>query len=710
MQPCLVKSEKRWTMRAARGILFCSAIFVSSGVGAQRATPSRVNVALYSRLLAMTDSRTFNRALIDSALASTWAPLRAAAALGIGQVGTAHGMEGVPRLRELLIDRDEKVASNAAYALGLLHDSASVQHLAAQLPGTPRVAREAAWALGEIGAPARTAITSALAGPVTDEARMIQLLLAAAKLRPVPVESLRRYLTMTNPPSIIWAASYAIARSRSPAGVRDLIALANQPAFIQAASEKRVSTNAPPSSALVTAEAYISPSALQRTRAEIGRALSKAAAGDSLGDRAFNVLSRLALDPHPHVRINAVRSLATYGSRGKETVVASTRDADANTRIAAAQVLGTVLDSTLVAWRPLWGADTSLMYRSSLLASAAAKGVRLPELETWQGHPDWRYRAAALNAAANAGNVRFATQVGNEMKADKDGRVRAAAYSAIAGNDTTLSPAVHDALMPGLSDPDYIVRAGVIGTLARRPNAVDTRTVVDAYERAARDSGNDARIAAISYVAAAWKRDSAVFAPQLRERIGRLHPSTDPLVRAEAAHSSVFRGWESTSGTSKPIEWYQSIVRTYVLPSLAGNRPRATIRTVRGDIVLDLYGADAPITVDNFLRLAKSGYYRGTRFHRVVPNFVIQDGDPRDDGNGGPGYAIRDEMNPRRYDRGALGMALSGPDTGGSQYFITHSPQAHLDGHYTVFGRVLRGYPALDTIVQGDPITSVIAR
>jgi len=91
----------------------------------------------------------------------------------------------------------------------------------------------------------------------------------------------------------------------------------------------------------------------------------------------------------------------------------------------------------------------------------------------------------------------------------------------------------------------------------------------------------------------------------------------------------------------------------------------------------------------------------------VVPDFVIQDGDPRGDGNGGPGYAIRDEINPRRYGRGAVGMALSGPDTGGSQFFVTHSPQPHLDGVYTLFGQVIQGDDVLDRIVQGDRIRRI---
>jgi cyclophilin family peptidyl-prolyl cis-trans isomerase len=122
---------------------------------------------------------------------------------------------------------------------------------------------------------------------------------------------------------------------------------------------------------------------------------------------------------------------------------------------------------------------------------------------------------------------------------------------------------------------------------------------------------------------------------------------------------------------------------------------------------LTLFVADAPITVHNIVDLAKRGYFDGQRFHRVVPNFVVQGGDPRGDGNGGPGYAIRDELNRRRYGRGTLGMALSGPNTGGSQFFVTHSPQPHLDGGYTVFGELIEGGDVLDRIVQGDPIVRV---
>ncbi|HEX6575434.1 MAG TPA: peptidylprolyl isomerase [Gemmatimonadaceae bacterium] len=675
---------------------------------AQSSSPSQSDTRLYARLMAMTDSRTYDKPLLDSALGSSWKPLRSAAALATGQVGRAHGLPGLSTLTGLLRDRDSDVAANAAYALGLLHDSAAVSSLVSALSAAPVVAREAAWSLGEIGAPATSAITEALLGKPADDALAIQLLLASAKLRPVPVASIRPYLAMADRPSVRWAAAYAIARTRAAAGIRDLIALANTPSMNvrPAPAEVRIDPVIP------TADAYVNPPvALQRTKAEIARALTKQAAGDSLADSAFVVLTRLAGDLHPHVRINAVRSLASYGEKGKAAVIAAAGDRDANVRITAAQSLGTVLDSTVSAWMPLWQRDTALMYRSSLLASAIQSGARLPAVTSWRSHNDWHYRAAALNAAGGSRDTTFARAAAQAMLNDDDGRVRAAAYGILAGNDTAAPPAsIHAALIRGLSDRDFYARATVIGALSSHPDAKDAQAVLASYVKSLADSGNDARIAGISYLASAWKKDSANFSADLKRQLTVLKPSDDPLVRAQAESVSVFKSWPSTSGNLRPLSWYQDLVRTYVVPALNGRTQRATIRTRRGDIELELFGADAPITVRNFMNLARTGYYRGTGFHRVVPNFVAQDGDPRDDGNGGPGYAIRDEMNRRRYIRGALGMALSGPDTGGSQYFITHSPQPHLDGHYTVFGRVLKGYDALDSIVQGDRILSITVK
>ena len=129
--------------------------------------------------------------------------------------------------------------------------------------------------------------------------------------------------------------------------------------------------------------------------------------------------------------------------------------------------------------------------------------------------------------------------------------------------------------------------------------------------------------------------------------------------------------------------------------------------TDRGTIQIELAVLDAPLTVENFVTLARKGYFDGLSVHRVVPDFVIQSGDPRGDGEGGPGYTIRDELSERPYLRGTVGMALDWADTGGSQFFITHSPQPHLDAKYTVFGRVIAGMDVVDQIQQGDIIRRV---
>jgi cyclophilin family peptidyl-prolyl cis-trans isomerase len=131
-----------------------------------------------------------------------------------------------------------------------------------------------------------------------------------------------------------------------------------------------------------------------------------------------------------------------------------------------------------------------------------------------------------------------------------------------------------------------------------------------------------------------------------------------------------------------------------------------TFHTNKGDFTVAL-DAEAPLTSGNLVALARKGYFRGITFHRVVPDFVAQAGDPRGDGEGGPGYTIRCEITRRPYRRAVLGMALSGKDTGGSQFFFTHSPQPHLDGRYTAFGEVTRGMEVVDRLLEGDTIQDV---
>lgn len=142
-------------------------------------------------------------------------------------------------------------------------------------------------------------------------------------------------------------------------------------------------------------------------------------------------------------------------------------------------------------------------------------------------------------------------------------------------------------------------------------------------------------------------------------------------------------------------------------PALADAPSRAVLVTSRGEIEVELLADAAPTTVARFAGLARDGFYNGLSFHRVVPAFVIQGGDPRGDGYGGPGWSQRCEDNRVGYDRGTVGMALAGRDTGGSQFFITHGPAPHLDARYTAFGRVVRGMDAVDQIQVGDRIISV---
>ena len=667
---------------------------------------SAAEIRTYARLLAMTDARAADAALIAEALASNSSIVRRAAARSIGQL---RERQQIPRLLTLLADPDTAVAATAAFSLGLLRDSTTVPVLVTAIArrAPVSVSAEAAWALGEMGNASRRSIDSLLVAinapppkPVVDTARVTAatvgqppvvvppptppidsrvtaaLLLSAAKMRPLPVTAIAPYLRSRDP-ELAWRAAYALARTPSASAVRPL-------------AERILTNNA-------------------ELRANIARGLARSAAGDTLASVARRALDFLVEVRDPHVRINAVRSLASYGPSARIPVIAATRDTNPNVRITAAQNLARVMDRDLIRWAWLWESDTAFAYRTAVLEAATRTGVELPALREWRLSDDWRRRAALATAARVAPSPTRGVELAMPLTREVDPRVRAAGFAAL-GERVDSIPGVADSIRVGFADRDPRARAAAITALRGRASAADAARIVTVYRRSVADSVNDARVAAVEFLAAAWRRDSASFSDTLRRAIGALAQPPDREVSAAARGTSVFAAWKSDPIAARPIEWYEDVVRRLVVPAMNGTNPSVQLVTERGTITLGLAPIEAPLTVHNFLSLTTAGFYRNTRFHRVVPNFVAQDGDPRGDGSGGPGYAIRDELNRLRYDRGVLGMALSGPDTGGSQYFITHSAQPHLDGGYTVFGRVLAGFAVLDALVEGDRLTEARVR
>jgi peptidyl-prolyl cis-trans isomerase B (cyclophilin B) len=140
---------------------------------------------------------------------------------------------------------------------------------------------------------------------------------------------------------------------------------------------------------------------------------------------------------------------------------------------------------------------------------------------------------------------------------------------------------------------------------------------------------------------------------------------------------------------------------------MAQKNPHVIMETDKGTMKIELFETDAPATVENFITLIEKGFYDGLTFHRVIDDFMIQGGCPRGTGTGGPGYTIKCEINPNKHLRGSLSMAHAGKDTGGSQFFICHSPQPHLDGIHTVFGLVIEGLDVVDKISKSDKMKKV---
>ncbi len=574
--------------------------------GTKPAPRDSLDVTLYARILKSADQRVLDSTLIMTALESPNAEIRRVAARTVSQVALRHRRRAIPLLMTLSQDADSAVASAAIFGLGLVRDTASVPLLAAVVRHREQSAAAAAWSLGEIGSPAAATIASLLA-PSADSQPLMhsvirELLIAASKRRALDFSAIAPYIRSPDP-ELRWAAAYAVARNRAPSGARALLdAVSPDAAF----------------------------------RAELARELTAATVGDSLRAGALARLRVLVADSSPYVRINALHSIATFGTLARPAILRGLHDRNANVRVAAAQSSATAFDTAAVVWREAWSADTSYKVRKSLLDAAALDRVELPAEQDWRESSDWRRRAAAVSAMAGSSDTARARIIALAATHDQDARVRGSAYNVLVGSDTAMrNSTVQRALLAARSDPDSIIRSSIPGNRSRE---LDTAVV------------------------------------------------------------------------ERPIEWYENAVRRVVIPSLRGQPPRALMHTVRGQIVIALDGDLAPLTVLNFATLADAHTYDNLTFHRVVPGFVAQDGDPRGDGEGGPGYSIRDELTLLPYERGAVGMALSGPDTGGSQYFLTLTPQPHLTGHYTVFGHVTSGLDVMDALVEGDAINSISVR
>lgn len=266
-------------------------------------------------------------------------------------------------------------------------------------------------------------------------------------------------------------------------------------------------------------------------------------------------------------------------------------------------------------------------------------------------------------------------------------------------------PGLAEVLRDHLKDSDVIVRATAAELLGELPpDETNTRALVAALPVALADKElNDAALAILDSLAKfklAKANDAIKSALNSRDYLVRRKAVA--LLKANGAGD--FSARIGTAQTRNTAADYERAINRI------GKQIDAVVTTDKGSFTIRLLPDEAPLTVDNFIQLAKRKYFNGITVHRVVPNFVIQDGDPRGDGNGGPGYQIRCEINEVPYERGAVGMALSGKDTGGSQWFVTHAPQPHLDGGYTVFGNVISGMETVDGVVRGDVIRSIVIK
>ena len=683
-------SSSRLPIRFACSVIALAALCAAGAGAAQQGAPPRVDEALVSqlaRLLQSTDERRVDVALLRELLQHADAGVRRQAALAAGRSGdrAAAGL-----LVQALADSGETVAAAAAFGIGLLRDPSAVEALSAAVRSDRRAAvqTEAVTALAKIGGTSGAAAVRdvLVAGAATSTATpaITAALVESWRLGELaPVEAITPYADVPDA-GLRYRAVYSLARLRAPGGLQ---------AVVGALQDREVPVR-------VVAARGIPRSVVEGARLD----------PRALGQRLTALLS----DADPSLRVAVLRSLSTYNdSTLAPAVVGLLTDADPGVVIQAETTLGMLGGrAALDALRPRLASAVFAVRRQAAIGVAQAGGGRdstdVAAFRALAVDADWRWRSVAAEAYAAAG-MRPPLE---GLVADADPRVVAQALQGLG----RVVPAPDTALLPRartlLAHADPVVRSVAADLLARTPREADVDRLAAAYRRAAADSIADARLSAVAALGAIAQASAAgriavatrflavVPAPQdyLVHRLG--------LAQLPDARDS----WGETApvATGRTEAFYRDAARRWLVPALAGQpNPRLTIETDRGTLEVELFPTEAPLTVATLLTLAEGRYFDGQRWHRVVPDFVIQGGDPRGDGWGGPGFVLRDEVNPLRYLPGMMGMALSGPDTGGSQFFIVRSSQPHLDGTYPVVGRVVSGQGTVAAITMGDRIRSV---
>jgi cyclophilin family peptidyl-prolyl cis-trans isomerase/HEAT repeat protein len=667
-------------------------VAVAPAGSAQATSPAQdeATIGLLARLLAISDARRFDGAVLRQALQSDNPNVRVQAALAAGRIGDADAVEP---LVAALNDSVVAVQATAAFALGLLKDPRAVEPLLAIVRSVPAASQgprelEATTAIAKIGG--------------AQGADAIRLVLQAAPL------------AQTVPPTASVAALEAW-RLGGRAPVAQLVTLAENPDEVvrwRALFSLGRLRSAPAMPVLFRALGDGSSA----VRAVAARGLA-ATLVDSSGLGRGTVAARLRSlvgDADAGVRINALRAIATF--RGDSTlgpaVVPALADPVLGVVVQAETTLGVLGGSAAVdALRRQATSTTYALRRQAIIALAQADstaGVAAASgAMSSDGNGDWRWRSVAAEAFTAA---RDRSRL-ESLLSDADGRVVAQALQGltevVADSDTVLIARAR--LLLDHADP--AVRSVAADILGRRPAVADVDRLVAAYRRAANDPFDDARLSAVRALAEIAASGSAGKLKVLDAFVATTPRPEDYLVGrlADARFPEAAEAWgDAGIATGKTDADYREIVRRYLLPSALGQaNPQVSIETDRGTIAVELLPVQAPLTVALFLDLVDRHYFDGQHWHRVVPNFVAQAGDPRGDGWGGPGTSLRDEVNPLRYATGSVGMALSGPDTGGSQFFITYSTQPHLDGTYTIFGRVSGDVRVLQQVAQGDRIRSI---